>query len=192
MAGAIAALRPSVDRDWSVPAGGLRWTCSRTARHVADDLIAYAGQLAVQAPDYYLPFRLVANPGTPPSGLLDVIEMTAALLSLTVRHAPPEARGYHAYGLADAEGFAALGTAEVVLHTHDIATGLGIAYEPEADVCAWLVGRLHRDLPEHDDPWQRLLWATGRGELPGHQRLRRWRWFVAPRPVGVLAVGFPA
>jgi hypothetical protein len=82
--------------------------------------------------------------------------------------------------MADAEGFAALGAAEVALHTHDIATGLRIGYEPEARVCALLLGRLHRDLPEHADPWRLLLWATGRAELPGHDRVRRWRWHAAP------------
>jgi hypothetical protein len=95
VAGAVAALRPAGDRDWSAPAGGLRWTCDRAARHLADDLIAYAGQLVCRAPDSYLPFRLVVNPRTPPAGLLDVVEMTGALLVLTVRTAPPDARGYH-------------------------------------------------------------------------------------------------
>jgi len=180
LGGAVAALRPAAGQDWSVPAGGLAWTCNRTVRHLADDMAAYAGQLVAQPADYYLPFRLVANPGTPPSGLLDVLEMAGALLATVVRAAPAGARGYHPYGMADAEGFAALGAAETVLHTHDIAAGLGVAYGPSDDTCTWLLDRLHRDLPAHDDPWQLLLWATGRAELPGHDRVRRWRWYAAP------------
>lgn len=178
--GAVSALRPAEGRDWSVPAGGVRWTCDRTARHMADDLVGYAGQLVTQVADGYLPFRVVANPGTPPRGLLDLIEMGGALLALTVSRAPKTAQAYHSYGIADAEGFAALGAAEVVLHTHDIATGLGVAYQPEPRICSWLLNRLHRDLPTHDDPWQLLQWATGRGDLPGHQRIRKWRWHPAP------------
>ncbi len=178
--GAVAALRPAVDRDWSVSAGGMRWTCDRTARHVADDLVGYAGQLGTQVTDGYLPFRVVANRGTPPRGLLDLVEMGGALLGLTVSEAPKTARAYHSYGIADAEGFAALGAAEVVLHSHDIESGLGLAYEPEADICSWLLARLHRDLTEHSDPWQLLLWATGRADLPGQARVRRWRWYAAP------------
>lgn len=147
---------------------------------MADDLVGYAGQLVTQVTDGYLPFRVVANPGTPPRGLLDLIETGGALLALTVSEAPNAARAYHSYGIADAEGFAALGAAEVVLHTHDITTGLRVGYEPDAEICSWLLARLHRDLPSHDDPWQLLLWATGRGDLPGHQRKRKWRWFPAP------------
>lgn len=185
--GAVGALSPAVDDDWSVPAGGVRWTCDRTARHVADDLVGYAGQLVTQVTDGYLPFRVVANPGTPPRGLLDLIEMGGVLLGLTVSEAPKWARAYHSYGIADAEGFAALGAAEVVLHTHDIATGLAVEYEPEAETCSWLLARLHRDLPEHDDPWQLLLWATGRTDLPGQTRVRRWRWYPAPAEDGGAA-----
>ena len=177
---AVTALRPATERDWGVPAGQLRWTCARTARHMADDLAAYAGQLVCEVPDHYLPFRLVANPKTPPDGVLDLVQMTAGLLALVVRDAPADARGYHPYGMADAEGFAALGAAEVVLHTHDIARGLGVQYEPSREIPAWLLTRLDRDLPDHDDPWELLLWATGRGELPGHDPVRRWRWDPAP------------
>ena len=100
-----------------------------------------------------------------------------ALLATVVRAAAPEARGWHPYGMADAEGFAAVGVAEVLLHTHDIATGLGIAYQPDADRCARVVARLHRDLEPHDDPWTLLLWATGRADIPGRDHVRRWRWW---------------
>lgn len=41
-------------------------------------------------------------------------------------------RAFHPFPFRHAgrEGFAAMGIAEVLLHTHDIAEGLGIAYEP--------------------------------------------------------------
>ncbi len=93
--------------------------------------------------------------------------MTGALLAMTVRDAPASARAYHGYGMTDAEGFAALGAAEVVLHTHDIAAGIGVPFEPDAATSSWLLGRLHCDLPEDDAPWQLLLWVTGRGDPAG-------------------------
>ncbi|MFH9970229.1 hypothetical protein ACH4PR_55265, partial [Streptomyces mirabilis] len=28
-----------------------------------------------------------------------------------------------------------------------------------------------------EEPWPTLLWATGRGDLPGRDRLEKWRWY---------------
>lgn len=179
--GAVAALSGAVDADWSVPAGGVRWSCARTAAHVADDLVAYAVQLAHQARGAYLPFTFAPRRRTPPAGLLDLVAATAAVLADTVAAAPAGARGYHAFGVADAEGFAALGVGEIVLHTNDIATGLGVPYAPEPDHIIRVVGRLLPQLTATaDDPWPALLWATGRRDLAGRDRVRRWRWFPAP------------
>ena len=59
VAGCVAALRPTVARDWAeVRAGGLDWNCHETAVHVADDLLAYAANLAGRAQDAYVPFEL--------------------------------------------------------------------------------------------------------------------------------------
>lgn len=178
--GALAALRARLDRYWSVPAGGVRWSCGRTSVHIADDLVAYAAQLAARVPTGYLPFHLTPSRGTAPAGLLNLIEATGALLGTAVRTAPIDARGYHPWGMADAEGFAALGAAEVILHSHDIAAGLGVPYQPDLALCVRITARLFRDLPGHADPWTLLLWATGRADLPGHNRVRRWRWWPAP------------
>ena len=177
--GAVATLGKAVDRDWSVPAGTLRWSCSKTVFHIADDLVAYAGQLASGAQDDYLPFRCRVVRGTKPGGLLVLMEGMAALLAMTVRAAAPTESAYHPYGLADAEGFTALGIAEVLVHTHDVAEGLGLRYRPDPDVCTRVLERLHRDLEPHDDPWRLLLWATGRADLPGRPGVRRWRWHAA-------------
>jgi hypothetical protein len=178
--GAVTALGKGIRRDWSVPAGRLRWSCSRTLFHAADDQVAYAGQLAAQAVDDYLPFRLRPVRGTPPTGLLDLLQGMGALFATTARATPEDVRAYHPHGLADVEGFLAMGVAEVLLHTHDVAQGLGLAYHPDPDLCGRVIERLHRDLEPHDDPWQLLLWATGRGDLPDRRPLRRWRWWPAP------------
>ena len=39
-AATTAVLRPAVDRDWTVRAGDLDWSCWTTAAHIAHDLIA--------------------------------------------------------------------------------------------------------------------------------------------------------
>ncbi|MEU9446337.1 GNAT family N-acetyltransferase [Streptomyces sp. NPDC048304] len=179
VAGATAVLRAAVDRDWkAVPAGPLEWDCHTTAVHVADDLIAYAANLAGRAQDAYVPFELTLDEGTDNAGLLHVIETTGALLVAAVRTAPPGVRGFHPYPFrsADAEGFAAMGIAEVLLHTHDMALGLGLTYEPPAGLVESLLACLFPHVQPGPAPWPTLLWATGRGELPGRARVTEWRW----------------
>lgn len=85
--------------------------------------------------------------------------------------------------MADPEGFAAMGCVEALVHGADIALGLGLRFEPPADLCARVLGRMfpevNRDLREVD-PWPALSWATGRIALPGHERRTEWRWRGAP------------
>ncbi|KUN07479.1 acetyltransferase [Streptomyces yokosukanensis] len=179
VAGCTAVLRTVVDRDWTaVRAGRLEWDCRATAVHVADDLIAYAANLAGGAQDAYVPFELTLDEGTDNAGLLHVVETTGALLAATVRTAPPGARAFHPYPFrsADRVGFAAMGIAEVLLHTHDMAEGLGIAYEPPGDLAASVLACLFPHVQPGPAPWPTLLWATGRGELPGRSPVTEWRW----------------
>ncbi len=68
-----------------MPAGQLRWSCRRTAGNIADDFLAYAGQLASGARGDYLPFRTRPVRGTSPAGLLDLIEDTDALFAVVIR-----------------------------------------------------------------------------------------------------------
>ncbi|MFI0963919.1 GNAT family N-acetyltransferase [Streptomyces sp. NPDC021080] len=180
VASCAALLRAADGRDWDgVRAGGLEWSCRRTAEHIADDLIAYAGRLAVRATTAYVPFEIALEEGTGNTGVVDVIEAAGRLLSATVRTTPREVRAFHPYPFrsANREGFAAMGVAEVLLHTHDIAEGLGLPYEPPAELCTWVLTRIFPHVrPEPDAPWGTLLWATGRGDLPGREALTEWRW----------------
>ncbi|MEU3842008.1 GNAT family N-acetyltransferase [Streptomyces sp. NPDC028635] len=179
VAGCLAALRPVADRDWAAAkAGRLEWDCRSTAFHIAEDLFAYAGQLAGRAQEDYVPVELVLEGDPDNSGLLQVIETMGVLLATTVRATPPQVRAFHPYPFrsADREGFAAMGIAEVLLHTHDIAEGLGFAYEPPAELCEDVLTRLFPHVKPGPAPWPTLLWATGRGELPDRPPVTEWRW----------------
>lgn len=179
VAGAVALLRTATGRDWDeVKAGRLEWSCRRTGVHIASDLIAYAGQLAGRAQSGYVPFEITLDEGTDHDGLLDVVEATGALLAAAVRTAPREARAFHPYPFrsANREGFAAMGVAEVLLHTHDIAEGLGLAYEPSAALAEYVLTRLFPHVQPGPGHWRTLLWATGRGDLPGRAPVTEWRW----------------
>ncbi|MDG9726057.1 GNAT family N-acetyltransferase [Streptomyces sp. DH41] len=179
VASAVALLRTATDRDWEATAAGrLKWSCRETAEHIAGDLIAYAGQLAGRATEAYVPFEITFDDGTDNEGVLHVIETTCALLAATLRTTPREVRAFHPYPFrsANREGFAAMGVTEVLAHTHDIAEGLGLAYEPPAELCADVLARIFPHVRPGDDPWRTLLWATGRGELPGRAPVTAWRW----------------
>ncbi|MCH0539270.1 GNAT family N-acetyltransferase [Streptomyces sp. MUM 203J] len=176
-----AALRGVTDRDWSVPAAGLEWSCHNTAVHIADDFLGYATQLTGRSADGYVPFGISAEPGTSPDGLVRVIEATGRLFSAAVLTTPPAVRAWHPYGDAGADGFAAMGVVEVLVHTHDILTALGEPdWQPSGHLCTRVLERLFPHTPRGDDPWRRLLWATGRGERDGLPRLGAWRWYADP------------
>ncbi|WEO96740.1 GNAT family N-acetyltransferase [Streptomyces sp. FXJ1.172] len=179
VAGCTAALRPAVDRDWTaVGAGRLEWSCHATAFHMAEDCVAYAANLAGRAEDAYVPFAITLDEGTGNAGLLHVIETAGALLAAAVGTAPPGVRAFHPYPFrsADREGFAAMGIAEVLLHTHDIAEGLGLAYTPDEELAESVLTWLFPQVQPGPAAWPTLLWATGRGELPGRAPVTDWRW----------------
>jgi hypothetical protein len=188
VAATVAALRPARDADWSVPAGPLTWTCWETVEHLADDLFSYAAQLGPVAPDRALPFEaerrgpggalntIRADPAAGVDGLLDVLASCGALLSAMVRTAPPDRRGHHVHGPADAEASAAMGVLETVVHAHDVTSGLGRPWAPDPDVCARVLARLMPEVEPAAEPWTTLLWATGRADLPGRPRRTAWRW----------------
>ncbi|MEU7986419.1 hypothetical protein AB0B56_16265 [Streptosporangium canum] len=193
---AVGTLREAPAEAWEERAGSLEWGCWETVEHLSDDLFAYAAQLGLRTPplDREVPFVWESRrPGGPrnaihadraagPAGLLQVLEASGALLVAMVRTTPSRVRAHHDFGASDPEGFAAMGVVETLVHTHDLAGGLGLAWTPPADLCSRVLTRLFPDAPTTTDPWTTLLWATGRAELAGHPRLTSWRWHGAPRP----------
>jgi Mycothiol maleylpyruvate isomerase N-terminal domain len=192
---AVAALGGAPAEAWGHQAGSLEWDCWETVEHIADDLFAYATQLTPATPEGgYVP---IAMTSTRPGGaetaihvdreqgaasLLQAVEACGALLVAMVTTTSPGARAWHPFGTSDPEGFAAMGVVETLVHGHDAAQGLGVPWEPPADLCARVLSRLFPGAPADAPPWAALLWAAGRAELPGRPRLGEWRWYSEPRP----------
>lgn len=182
-------LLTATTQELDVPAGDVEWSCWRTAEHVGDDMLAYALQLAAQAPDDYLPLtaadggddvvRVAATAGT--QGLATTVQALAALLAAQVGTAGPDARAFHPHGVSDPTGFAAMGVVEILVHGYDVAQGLGVDIGPgrphalPAGPAERAVGRLFDEAPA-TRPEASLLWCTGRIALPGAPRRSRWRW----------------
>jgi len=183
VADCVAALGAVTGHDWGeVRAGRLEWTCRETAVHIAEDLFGYAGQLAGRHREGYAPFGISLEDGADDEGVLRVIATGGALLAAAVRTTPRAVRAWHPFPFqqVNREGFAAMGVAEVLLHTHDIAEGLGVTYQPPAGLAEFVLTRIFPHVRPGPTPWRTLLWATGRGELPGREPVTSWRWCSAP------------
>lgn len=194
---AVAALSDALaavpDEAWAAAPEGSDWTCREIMDHLIDTLLSYGTQIAGRTPPQqgWVAFAWEQRPGGPPlavksdpargtAGIRQTFEATGAVLAALVRTAEPDTRGYHAFGLSDAEGFAAMGVLEVTAHGWDVARALGVEAAVDEDAVARVLDRLFPDLPEGFEPWPAFLWATGRGELPGHPRRESWRWFSEP------------
>jgi hypothetical protein len=176
-------LEPATDRDWSTRAGTLEWDCWHTAEHIGDVLMSYAAQLVAQPTTRYVRFLATADTDATAAEVLEFALAGGGILVAAVRATPSHIRAYHPTGMADSEGFAAMGCVEALVHGHDIAYGLGVELDAPSQVCARVLARLFPNTPAELadlDPWTVLRWATGRLDLPGHSRPETWRWRGAP------------
>ncbi len=174
-------LDPALDRDWSVPAGSLEMSCRDVLDHLANALRYYAGQVATSTPIRLTPVRDGETARTA-AELLSVVETLAEILRRVAEATPPEARAYHRMGSADVEGFVAMGCVEITVHAWDIARGLGVGFDPPAELMLKLLNRLFPWAPTGHDAWETFLYCVGRiplGDLP-HQHVA-WGWHAAPR-----------
>jgi Mycothiol maleylpyruvate isomerase N-terminal domain len=196
VADAVAALETVVDTDWDVRALDSEWDCRETIDHIADDLFAYAVQLGPRPTpqESYLPFAYTikheggpalsvwADPAAGNPGSIQVLAAAGALLAAMVQTSPPELRAFHPFGLADPEGWAAIGLVELIVHMRDVAGALGAAWRPDEDLCGRILDRVFAPapLPDGGSRWDTLLWATGRASWDGAPKLEKWRWWCAP------------
>lgn len=168
------------EQDWERLAGDLEWSCRRTLDHIVDALAMYALHLATRAPERRPTIRN-GDPTAGPADLLAIVEGMAAVLAVIANAAPPSARGFHGAGMADAEGFLAMGCEEIVIHTDDIAHGLGLPFQPPVELARRIQLRIFPWAPTDADPWSAVRWASGRAALPDRPRLGPdWYWHCAP------------
>lgn len=188
-----AALRGAPAGAWANRAGPMDCDCWDALDHLNNGLFSYALRLAPQVP--YVqgrptivwqrpgeqPLPLITDRESGPEAGIEVLLMVGGLVAAVVDARPATARSWHIWGMGDPEGFAAMGVVETLAHAFDLAQGLGVDFEPPADLVAPALARLFPEAPADTDPWATLLWATGRGELEGHvKRGPDWSWHSAP------------
>jgi hypothetical protein len=152
---------------------------SGVAAHLVTTLVWYAQDLAA-GPSPTGAFLLTPRPDAALPERLRQLSAAAEVLARTVDAAAPGDRGHHDWGLADASGFAAMGCAELLVHTGDVAEALALPWAPPADLADAVLARLFPWAEADGDPAAELRWATGRAALPAAERLSSWRWHCAP------------
>ncbi len=90
------------------------------------------------------------------------------MLTEVARAAPPGTRAFHPAGMADVSGWIGMGCAEILVHTGDIARGLGLPYRPPDELCSRVRARL-------------FPWAPADIDSLGQSALGRWPG-RSPRP----------
>jgi hypothetical protein len=176
---ATTALHPARYGDWSVPAGGLEWDCRTTIEHLLDTLILYTAHLATRT-DRALPYLRRGDAGAPVRHLIRNVTSAAWILAGVAEATPPGTLAFHPAGNSDAEGFCAMGCDELLVHVHDIASGLGLPFRPPEDLAGGVLLRLFPALSVGDDAWSTLLWANGRLARHGEAAPADWVWQSSP------------
>lgn len=187
------ALRAAPAEAWGNRAGPMDCDGWDALDHLNNGLFSYAVRLAPPVPyvkgrhtiqwertgERTLPVIFDREAG--PEAGIEVMLAMAGLVAAVTDARPDSARAWHVWGTADPEGFAAMGVVETLAHAFDLAQGLGVEFEAPADLVAPALARLFPEAPSDTDPWRTLLWATGRGELEGHERRGPdWTWHGAP------------
>ncbi len=181
---AVEQLRDTLDAavtaDWTTRAGDLEWSVLATVDHLIDVFGWYAALVASGAKSL---LELDTKPGdtTSNANRLDILVAVSCVLGDVLTLAPPTRRAWHTFGESDTSGFLAMAVDETLVHGYDIATGLNLAWRPDPRLAAHVLARLFPMVVPGDDPWETLLWASGRVDLPGRPRITKWRWEVAPR-----------
>ena len=146
----LAAWESGLDQDWDAPAGTLEWSCWTTADHTIDCVFSYSLFLASRRQRDYPRFgELHALEGATPADLLDGLRAVTNMLKAVIITAEPGARAVIAQWpqveTGGPDDFAARGALELILHAHDVCTGLGVTFAPPPDLCA--------RLRDHTQPW---------------------------------------
>jgi uncharacterized protein (TIGR03083 family) len=178
-AAAVIFLEPLAGRDWSTPVPDLDFTVASVVAHLANSALWYAIDYTTGPED--AAFDVTVRSDAEPAKLLLSVRGAATLCAAMLDTLPATQRGFHPMGTADASGFAAMACDEILVHTRDASTGLGVEFVPGAELAGRVLARLFPWYEPVPDPWTALLHANGRIDLPGrpHQH-KRWRWHCAP------------
>jgi hypothetical protein len=154
------------------------WSCWQTVDHIAGDFAHYAAQIIGQPRDHYVRFSFDTSRASSPAELREVVRVAGGMLAAAVRLADPHCLGWHPHGYFSAAGFAAIAGAEGLVHGHDIAAGLGMAWSPSPRLCKQVLAAVFPDAESSagSPPLTTLLIQTGRDDRPEREPPRAWSY----------------
>lgn len=177
-----AAWTMGIERDWSRRAGPVEWSCTRTADHAVDCVIAPAVFLASRRTDAYPEGGgWTLSDRATPAALIEAVHIVTRLHVALVSTTDPSVRAIlwrrPTPRVAPPADFPPRAGLELALHAHDVCVGLGVPFAPPPEVASDL--RSHtRDWPfwdgtvagwssltDEDDAWADLLRASGRAPI---------------------------
>ena len=156
-----AALRPAAGRDWSVQAGPLEWDVERTITHMLGATAKYTLYLASRC-EHFIGLTVRRWPDATNEEVIDSVVPVAAALAAVAAVTPPDVRAFHVTGPSSATDYIGRACVELLVHTDDALTGLGVAFTPPADLCGRVLAQQYPDVTGSGDSWLALLAATGR------------------------------
>ena len=158
---AEAALRPVAGRDWSARARPLDWDVGRTITHMIGTTAKYTLYLASRC-EHFIGLSVTRWPDATNEEVIDSLMPVATGLAAVATVTPPDVRAYHVTGPSSAAGYIGRACVELLVHTDDALSGLGVAFAPPADLCRRVLAQQFPDAARPGNAWHGLLAANGR------------------------------
>jgi hypothetical protein len=174
----VRAWRAGAGGDWSQPAGSLEWSCTKTADHAIDCVLAPAFFLASRRENRYPDGGWTLGDDPTPDVLIDALPMASRVLTGVVMATDPATRAilwqWPEPHLAPPADFLPRAALELALHGFDVCRGLDVVFAPPTDAidhlrrhtAGWpfwtMSGLGWSPLTLDGDPWDDILRASGR------------------------------
>ena len=158
---AEAALRPVAGRDWSVRAGPLEWDVEQTVSHMIGAAAKYTLYLASRC-EHFIGVAVTRWPDATNEEVIDSVVPVAAGLAAVAAVTPPGVRAYHVSGPSSPADYVGRACVELLVHTDDALSGLGVAFAPPEDLCQRVLGQQFPDAEGSGGAWHALLAVNGR------------------------------
>lgn len=128
---AEAALRPVAERDWSIRAGQLGWDVEQTITHIIAAAARCTVYLASRC-EHSIGLSVTRWPDATSEEVIDSVVPVAARFAALAAVTPSDLRAYHVTGPSSAADYLGGGCVELLVHTDDALSGLGVAFAVRA------------------------------------------------------------